>query len=89
MTESGTPLALSMLIDGKLDAGGRRFAVINPATEQAIGNVPDATPDDLDRAVAAARAAFPRWAATPVAERKAALVAMARAIRDNADLLKR
>ncbi|PZQ22696.1 MAG: aldehyde dehydrogenase [Sphingopyxis macrogoltabida] len=78
-----------MLIDGKLDAGGRRFAVINPATEQAIGNVPDATPDDLDRAVAAARAAFPRWAATPVAERKAALVAMARAIRDNADLLKR
>ena len=47
------------------DAKGR-IDVISPNTEQVIGRVPDATPADVDRAVAAAREAFdhgpfPRW----------------------------
>jgi aldehyde dehydrogenase (NAD+) len=38
--------------------GSGTIAVISPHTEEVIGQVPDATPDDLDRAVAAARQAF-------------------------------
>ncbi|WP_260582739.1 aldehyde dehydrogenase family protein [Sphingopyxis sp. PET50] len=79
----------AMLIGGKLDGGGGRFDVLNPATEGVIGTAPDATPDDLDRAIAAARAAFPGWAATPIADRKAALNAMGQAVLANADAFKR
>lgn len=38
--------------------------VVNPATEGLCGEVPAAGPEDIDRAVAAARAAWPGWAAT-------------------------
>ena len=38
----------AMLIGGKLDGGSARFDVLNPATEQVIGSVPDATAADLD-----------------------------------------
>lgn len=79
----------AMLIDGKLDPGSRRFDVINPATEQTIGHAPDATGEELDRAVAAARRAFPSWAATPVAERRAAVKAIAQAMLDNVEDLHR
>src|SRR3546814_5538051 len=79
----------AMLIGGRLDGGSARFDVLNPATEQVIGSAPDASKDDLDRAIAAARAAFPGWAATPIAERKAALIAMGQAVMAEADALKR
>ncbi|MET0424628.1 MAG: aldehyde dehydrogenase family protein, partial [Actinoplanes sp.] len=49
------------------------IAVENPATEEVIAHVPAGTPEDVDRAVAAAKAAFDGWAATPMAERGAAL----------------
>jgi aldehyde dehydrogenase (NAD+) len=45
------------------------LAVINPATEEVIAEVAQGSSDDVDRAVAAARAAMPGWAATPVADR--------------------
>src|SRR3546814_19176558 len=79
----------AMLIGGRLDGGSARFDVLNPATEQVIGSAPDASKDDLDRAIAAARAAFPGWAATPIAERKAALIAMGQAVMAEADEPKR
>jgi len=49
-----------LLIDGRLveAAGGRRFDNLNPATEEVIGQVPDASLEDADRAIAAARRAF-------------------------------
>lgn len=78
-----------MLIGGKLDAGSASFDVINPANEQVIGQAPDATPADLDRAVAAARAAFPAWSALPIEKRREYLNAMAQAILANIDPLKR
>jgi aldehyde dehydrogenase (NAD+) len=49
------------------------IAVENPATEEILGRVPAGTAADVDAAVAAARAAFDGWAATPMAERGAAL----------------
>ncbi|MEV6597288.1 aldehyde dehydrogenase family protein [Actinoplanes sp. NPDC051346] len=49
------------------------IAVENPATEEILGHVPAGTAEDVDRAVAAAHAAFDGWAATPMAERGAHL----------------
>ena len=43
--------------------------ILNPATEDVIANVPVGTKDDVDKAVAAAKAAFPAWNATPIDER--------------------
>lgn len=45
------------------------LAVINPATEEVIAEVAQGSSPDVDRAVAAARAAMPGWAATPVTDR--------------------
>lgn len=48
-----------LLIDGKLTAGGAgTFDVINPATEEVIGQAADGTAADMDAAIGAARAAF-------------------------------
>ncbi|WP_188818258.1 aldehyde dehydrogenase family protein, partial [Calditerricola satsumensis] len=43
--------------------------VVNPATEAVLAHVPLATKDDVDRAVEAAREAFPAWSRTPVPKR--------------------
>ena len=49
----------------------RDFAVENPATEEIVTQISLGTAADVDRAVAAAKAAFPGWAATPLSERRA------------------
>jgi aldehyde dehydrogenase (NAD+) len=58
-TLSGVPAA-QLLIDGKLTAAsnGATYPILNPATGQEIGQAPDATADDVDAAIAAARRAF-------------------------------
>ncbi len=43
--------------------------VVNAATEEVIGRIPEGTPEDVDKAVAAAAAAFPGWAASSVDDR--------------------
>ena len=45
------------------------LAVTDPATGETLGEVPVSGPADIDRAVAAAHAAFPAWRRTPVPER--------------------
>jgi aldehyde dehydrogenase (NAD+) len=50
-------------------AGAEAIEVVEPATEEVMGRVPRGTAADADRAVAAARAAFDGWAATPLEER--------------------
>jgi aldehyde dehydrogenase (NAD+) len=58
-----------LLIDGELvEASGRgRFDNVNPATEEVIGTVPNATAEDARRAIAAARRAFDEtdWSRNP------------------------
>jgi aldehyde dehydrogenase (NAD+) len=49
--------------------GGAVFDVINPATEGAIGTIAMASGGDVDRAVGAAKSAFPSYAATTVDQR--------------------
>lgn len=66
-----------LLIDGRLEAGDRTMAVINPATEEIIAQCPRASRAQLDKAVAAANAAFPAWSSAPHAQRAAALIAAA------------
>ena len=58
-------------IDGRWvpSEGAGRIEVHNPATEKVIAVVAEGTASDVDRAVAAARAAFPGWSARPPAER--------------------
>lgn len=58
-------------------ATAQTIDVINPATEQVCGKVAAGSAEDVDRAVAAARAAFETWAATTVADRLAVLRAVA------------
>ncbi len=49
-----------LFIDGELcaAASGKTYPNINPATEEVMGQVADAGPADMDRAIAAARRAF-------------------------------
>src|SRR4051812_20525728 len=64
-----------LYIDGRwtASAGAGTIPVVSPSTEETIGRVPEATPQDVDAAAAAARAAFERWAGTAVGERAAFL----------------
>lgn len=53
----------------RTSTGSARIDVINPATEQVVGSVPDCSDADVDAAVQAARAAFASWSVTPPAQR--------------------
>lgn len=67
--------------------GTERFDLFNPATGEVIGQVRLANEEDTRRAIAAAKAAFPRWAATTVEERVAALSRMRDALIASEDAL--
>src|SRR3954454_18589883 len=80
---------LRNFIDGEFieAAEGGTTPVLNPATGEQIAQAPDSTQADVDRAVAAARRAFPGWAATPPGERARALLRPADAIEARGDYL--
>ena len=75
-----------LLIGGEwTDPGdGGSFKTINPATEEVLAEVAEAGAGDVDRAVVAARAAFPGWAATPGADRAKLLFRVARILQERA-----
>ncbi len=79
-----------LFIGGKFvdAASNNRIEAINPSTEEVVGSVPDASPEDVDRAVAAARKAFPEWSRTPGPERARLLMAVADGIAGRADDIK-
>jgi acyl-CoA reductase-like NAD-dependent aldehyde dehydrogenase len=60
--------------------GSGAIEVIDSTTEQVMGTVPEGTVEDVDRAVDAARDAFPAWSARPLAERTALLTAVGEAL---------
>lgn len=78
-----------MFVDGQwVDAlSGRRFDTVDPATEQVITTVPHSGPEDVERAVAAARRAFSDgpWPAMTPAERQKVLWRIAEGITARAD----
>ena len=65
--------------------GSERIEVINPTTEEAIGEIPEASPQDVDRAVGAARDAFERWSRTSQEQRADFLRAIAAGLDERAD----
>ncbi len=71
----------NLLINGRLVPGASTcFDVINPATEELLAVCPRADLGQLNQAVAAAKAAFPAWSATPIAERRRLLLKLADAL---------
>src|ERR1043166_7052527 len=66
---------LSMYIDGEfVEAGGRKTeTVVNPASGETLGQLPHASREDLDRALAAAQRAFETWKKSSPLERSAIL----------------
>jgi acyl-CoA reductase-like NAD-dependent aldehyde dehydrogenase len=60
-----------LYIDGAWvpSTGAAHIEVINSTTEEVMGRIPEGTAEDVDKAVKAAKAAFPAWAATSKEER--------------------
>src|SRR5262245_36077706 len=69
-----------LLINGRLVEGARTLDVINPATGRVMTTAPRADRAQLEQAVAAAKAAFPSWAATPLRVRAGLLARLADAL---------
>ncbi|WP_280416706.1 aldehyde dehydrogenase family protein [Nocardia carnea] len=80
-----------MLIDGELTeaASGNIFLNIDPTTETPLGEVADAGPEDIDRAISAARRAFDTtsWSTDP-ALRRHCLMQLHAALTRSADQLR-
>jgi len=80
-----------MLIGGDWVASesGKTFPVHDPSTEDVIARVPDAGAADVNRAVAAAKAAFEEgpWATTTAQERGRILFRLAEKVRQNLPML--
>lgn len=79
----------NMIIGGTAVTARDRFEVRNPSTGAAVDTAPNATAEDLDRAVAAARAAQSGWAAKPDEERAYLAAKVAETITANAEELAR
>jgi aminomuconate-semialdehyde/2-hydroxymuconate-6-semialdehyde dehydrogenase len=68
-TVAGVTVSTDHWIGGERVASADRFDDISPIDERVIARIARGTGDDAEAAVAAARVAFPGWAATPPAER--------------------
>jgi betaine-aldehyde dehydrogenase len=66
-------------------AGDRTFETVNPSTGEKLADVPLAAAADVDRAVEAARRAFPEWSRVPIKERARALERLAARIVEQAE----
>jgi len=62
-------MRIQHLIDGKSVESKQYFETINPATQEVLAEVASGGEAEVHAAVAAAKAAFPKWAATPTTER--------------------
>ncbi|MEU4557658.1 NAD-dependent succinate-semialdehyde dehydrogenase [Actinoplanes sp. NPDC023936] len=80
---------MNLYIDGEWISSTRSAPVINPATEEVVGQVPLATIDDLDRAVAAAVRGGRVWRDTPIADRTRILLTAAGLLASRADRVAR
>lgn len=75
------------LINGEMVGTKDVLDVVNPANEEIIGQVPACGADELDQAVAAARAAFKEWRKKPIEERRKVIHAISATIKENSDEL--
>ena len=78
-----------MTIGGRGVVGVAAFDVVNPADGEPFAQAPDCSPEQLDEAVAAARAAFPAWRDTPIVERQAQVARAGAVLTEHAEELGR
>ena len=84
MPELTTPTQL--LIDGAFVTGeGEAERVLNPSTGEVIASVPEASPDQIQKAVSAAHRAFEGWRETTPLDRSRMLLKLADAIESRAE----
>ena len=83
------PSHIANYIGGNLQApiNGNYMANINPATGEVYSQTPDSDIADVESAVTAAKAAFPKWSTTPLEERFKILNRIAELIDNNLDAL--
>ena len=79
--------AFGLFIGGEWSRPGETFETVNPGNGRVLARVTQATPADVGRAVAAARAAQPGWWALGGHARARHLYALARTVQRNARLL--
>lgn len=75
-----------LLIDGRLQAAAHYDRVIDPASEEPVGEAARASAEQVDHAVEAAQRAFPAWAAD-LDIRRQSLARAAERVRENAQAL--
>ncbi|MFH7338097.1 aldehyde dehydrogenase family protein [Streptomyces hygroscopicus] len=73
-----------LFIDGEFTeaSGGKVFKTVSPSTEEVLSEVAEASEEDVDRAVRAARKAFGKWSALPGSERAKYLFRIARIVQE-------
>src|SRR6202046_3371531 len=76
---------VKMLLDGKLveSRTSEWHDVINPATQEVLAQVPFATDDELDAAVASAKRAYQTWKHTPLAARARIMLKLQALVREH------
>jgi betaine-aldehyde dehydrogenase len=79
--------SLTNFIGGEPSDTADHEPVVNPATGEPIADAPLSSASDVDRAVAAARGAFPEWAAKTPGERAEAMLGLAAALEERTDEL--
>ncbi len=81
--ESSVPL----YIDGEFitSESRRALANINPATQANLGDIPCATEDEMQKAVASAKAAFETWRDVPVPERARLMMKFLHLLKEHQD----
>ena len=85
-TETRVQFPTELLIDQQLVKGeGSGESILNPATGEVLCVVPEASPEQVSRAVSAASRAFDAWSQTTPAERAGLLLKLADAIESNAE----
>lgn len=72
-------------IDGKAVDGDSEISVINPATEEVIATVARSSAQQLEEAIASAKAAQKAWARTTIDVRRDAIKAISKGIKDRAE----
>jgi betaine-aldehyde dehydrogenase len=85
-----TTQTLNNFIDGEPVAfSGDTEPVLNPSSGEELAQAPRSTPQDVDRAVGAARAAFAGWSQTTPAQRAEALLGIADVLEEHGDEIAR
>jgi acyl-CoA reductase-like NAD-dependent aldehyde dehydrogenase len=74
-----------LLIGGEwVDGANGTYSIVNPATEEIVGEAPEASVDQALAAARAAQEAFPKWSRTPAVERARLLAAVTSKLRERA-----